>query len=362
MGTRATGMWDTAPAEVLATTAVRPALRRLGITTPWAPAHSRRPDDRPQVVGVGQLVAEDDQGRFPLFLRSLEDVLDRGVFPNGGHGDNPLMGVGTGHLVQLPPVGVDHHHAVGSGSVGDVTQGAVCISLGQINFINGGTGTQCLDDRVASFNDAIRFGVPLRRAFAVFFHRFFNSLYQVPLASASVWMDTHKDYYNIKNHAEKALGFLFFPLFFTVYSPSVPCICLTRMLRLETHYGFILWKKGLPLKLNNNNKKNSGGKKNSPNIMGLISLVVWALIITALLNYFFSIASTANAVEVKFSDFISLVKEDKVEEVKLESNKYTFTLKKEAQQGWLKEYYAEDKDVDPTKAEMPTLYTAPELH
>ena len=104
------------------------------------------------------------------------------------------------------------------------------------------------------------------------------------------------------------------------------------------------------MKLNNNNKKNSGGKKNSPNIMGLISLVVWALIITALLNYFFSIASTANAVEVKFSDFISLVKEEKVEEVKLESNKYTFTLKKEAQQGWLKEYYAEDKDGDPTKA------------
>ena len=113
------------------------------------------------------------------------------------------------------------------------------------------------------------------------------------------------------------------------------------------------------MKLNNNNKKNSGGKRNSPNIMGLISLVVWALIITALINYFFSIASTANAVEVKFSDFISLVKEEKVEEVKLESNKYTFTLKKEAQQGWLKEYYAEDKDVDPTKAEMPTLYTAP---
>ena len=51
------------------------------------------------------------------------------------------------------------------------------------------------------------------------------------------------------------------------------------------------------MKLNNNNKKNSGGKKNSPNIMGLISLVVWALIITALLNYFFSIASTAQPPE-----------------------------------------------------------------
>ena len=79
----------------------------------------------------------------------------------------------------------------------------------------------------------------------------------------------------------------------------------------------------------------------------------------SLIHIFFSFASTANAVEVKFSDFITLVKEDKVEEVKLESNKYTFTLKKEAQRGWLTEYYAEDKDVDPAKAEMPTLYTAP---
>lgn len=55
-----------------------------------------------------------------------------------------------------------------------------------------------------------------------------------------------------------------------------------------------------------NNKKNSGRQEELPNIMGLISLVVWALIITALLNYFFSFASTANAVEVKFSDFITL--------------------------------------------------------
>ena len=38
LGTRATFMWDTAPAEVLATTLVSPALRRLGIMTPWAPA------------------------------------------------------------------------------------------------------------------------------------------------------------------------------------------------------------------------------------------------------------------------------------------------------------------------------------
>ena len=218
----------------------------LGDDHPVGACALRRPDDRTQVVGVGQLVTKDDQGCFPPFLCPLEDVLDGGVFPNGGHGDDALMGVGAGHLVQLPPVGVDHHHAVGAGGVGDVTQGAVGVPLGQVDLINGGPGTQCLDDRVASFNDAIRFGIPLGRAFAVFFHRFFNSLYQSQPASPHGWADTHRDYYNIKNGAEKALCFLFFPLFFTVYSLSLPCICLTRMLRLETHYGFILWKKVLP--------------------------------------------------------------------------------------------------------------------
>ena len=113
------------------------------------------------------------------------------------------------------------------------------------------------------------------------------------------------------------------------------------------------------MKLNNKKGNKNNGKKGSPNIMGIVSLVVWALIITVLLNYFFSFASTANTVEVKFSEFVSLVKEDKVEEVKLENSKYTFTLKKDAQQGWLTEYYADDKKVDPKTASMPTLYTVP---
>ena len=91
-------------------------------------------------------------------------------------------------------------------------------------------------------------------------------------------------------------------------------------------------EEGFALKLNNKKGNKNNGKKGSPNIMGIVSLVVWALIITVLLNYFFSFASTANTVEVKFSEFVSLVKEDKVEEVKLENSKYTFTLKKDAQQ------------------------------
>ena len=36
--TLATGVWFSAPAEVLATTAVSPAALRFGMMTPWAPA------------------------------------------------------------------------------------------------------------------------------------------------------------------------------------------------------------------------------------------------------------------------------------------------------------------------------------
>ena len=113
------------------------------------------------------------------------------------------------------------------------------------------------------------------------------------------------------------------------------------------------------MKLNNKKGNKNNGKKGSPNIMGIVSLVVWALIITVLLNYFFSFASSADTVEVKFSEFISLVKEDKVEEVKMENSKYTLTLKESAEQGWLAKYYADDKKVNPKTAAMPTLCTIP---
>ena len=39
-GTRTTGRYSTAPADALPTAAVSPTLRRFGITTPCAPAHS----------------------------------------------------------------------------------------------------------------------------------------------------------------------------------------------------------------------------------------------------------------------------------------------------------------------------------
>jgi cell division protease FtsH len=110
------------------------------------------------------------------------------------------------------------------------------------------------------------------------------------------------------------------------------------------------------LKKNNNSNNNNN---NSRKILGIVNIVIWALIITAGLNWAFSSMSMNGSVEIQFSEFISLVKEDDVAEVKLQSNKYTITLTEEGQKAWLTDYYADDSSVDLDKVDMPTLYTAP---
>lgn len=109
-------------------------------------------------------------------------------------------------------------------------------------------------------------------------------------------------------------------------------------------------------------KKNDPPKKDSNNnrgIMGVVNIVIWALVILAGFNWLFSSASMSGSVEIKFSEFISLVKDDQVEEVVLQSSKYTITLTEEGETAWLKEYYSEDPSVDLDSVSMPTLYTAP---
>ncbi|MCD8353668.1 MAG: ATP-dependent zinc metalloprotease FtsH [Clostridiales bacterium] len=93
--------------------------------------------------------------------------------------------------------------------------------------------------------------------------------------------------------------------------------------------------------------------------MGIVNIVVWALVILAGFNWLVSSASMSGSVEIKFSEFISLVKDDQVEEVVLQSSKYTITLTEEGEAAWLAEYYADDSSVDLSSVTMPTLYTAP---
>ena len=113
------------------------------------------------------------------------------------------------------------------------------------------------------------------------------------------------------------------------------------------------------MKLNNKRAIKNNGKKGSPILWASSPLVVWALIITVLLNYFFSFASTANTVEVKFSEFVSWSRKTRWKKSSWKTASIHSPLKKDAQQGWLTEYYADDKKVDPKTASMPTLYTVP---
>ncbi len=81
-------------------------------------------------------------------------------------------------------------------------------------------------------------------------------------------------------------------------------------------------------------------KGSNRNLMGIISIIVWALVITLLMNYFTSMFAHADSTEIYFSEFLDLVDEGKVDEVKIESGIYTITLTKEGEQEWLEEQAA----------------------
>ena len=122
-------------------------------------------------MGVGELVADHQQGGLPFVPGGLEDVLHRGVGPDRGHGDDPLVGVGAAHAVQLPLVRVGHHDALAAGGGGDVTQGGVHLSLHNENFVDLGAGPQGLDHRVAALDDSVGRGLvpcPVRAGLVVF--------------------------------------------------------------------------------------------------------------------------------------------------------------------------------------------------
>ena len=77
----------------------------------------------------------------------------------------------------------------------------------------------------------------------------------------------------------------------------------------------------------NNNDKNNKNRKsgnNGSNWRGILSLVAWALLLTIIISYagtYMNDASqNASSVEIKYSEFISLVKQDKVASVKFDED------------------------------------------
>ncbi|MCI8478770.1 MAG: ATP-dependent zinc metalloprotease FtsH [Oscillospiraceae bacterium] len=65
--------------------------------------------------------------------------------------------------------------------------------------------------------------------------------------------------------------------------------------------------------------------------MGLASIIIWALVITILVNYLTSLANQGSSIEISYSQFRALVEEHKVAYVDMTSTKYTITLKEESQ-------------------------------
>ena len=76
-------------------------------------------------------------------------------------------------------------------------------------------------------------------------------------------------------------------------------------------------------------KQRNNSPNNKRNLMGIVSVMLWALVITILVNYFLSMSDQANSDLIQYSDFIRLVEEDKVYAVDMDSNKYTIYLKED---------------------------------
>ncbi len=69
------------------------------------------------------------------------------------------------------------------------------------------------------------------------------------------------------------------------------------------------------------------GPGNNKNFMGIITIITWALVATVLVNQLTSMYSSSQTEEIPYDEFIQMVREDKVESVKLQTNKYIITPK-----------------------------------
>lgn len=80
--------------------------------------------------------------------------------------------------------------------------------------------------------------------------------------------------------------------------------------------------------MNPNNRKGPGNNPGpSKNMMGIVSIILWALIITLMVNFVMTSLSTSKSTKIEYSEFIQMVKDGKVSRVIMEDNKYTIYLK-----------------------------------
>ena len=116
-------------------------------------------DYRTEIVRVAYLVADYDEGGFAALFGDGEDVVHRAVLPHGGQRHNALMRVRLTHEVQLAPVRLDNDYACAARLRRDMTQRFIDIALGDKNFVNCTTGTQCLNNCVSALNNVVFYNV-----------------------------------------------------------------------------------------------------------------------------------------------------------------------------------------------------------
>ena len=105
--------------------------------------------------------------------------------------------------------------------------------------------------------------------------------------------------------------------------------------------------------MDHNNRKGSGGS--NKNMMGIISLILWALIITLMINYFTSSMSTSRSTQIEYSQFVEMVENDEVAWVVMESNKYTIYPKLETDAAGVQDDAQSDGQDQPAGTPIPGL-------
>ena len=82
-----------------------------------------------------------------------------------------------------------------------------------------------------------------------------------------------------------------------------------------------------PDKDNQNKKPKRDDKKNKKNLMGLVSMLAWAMFFTLLIKSCAGSYENANMVQVPYTTFKTWLVEDKINTVNVEGGQYTFTLR-----------------------------------
>ena len=107
-------------------------------------------ENGPQIVGIRQLVADDNQRILTPGGGLLQNVVDGVIGMGGSQGNHALMAAGVGHQVQLPAVHGNHHGPGLPGLGGQPLQALVRITGGDKELVDGPSRFQRLSNGVAA--------------------------------------------------------------------------------------------------------------------------------------------------------------------------------------------------------------------